>query len=419
MLISEIIVTPVAFRDPPLLNAAGVHQPWALRTIVEVRTGDGLSGLGETYGDLAHLTKVRAAARRLVGIDVHHHHALYAAVGQVVGGDVVTDKHGLTGVATREKTLDRVFSPFEVACLDIRGKALGRPVCDLLGGPVRDRVPYSAYLFYKWAAHPGEPGDEFGAALDADGLVAQARRFVEEYGFRSIKLKGGVFPPDVEVDAVLALREAFPDAALRIDPNGAWSVPTSIDVGRKLAGTIDYLEDPTPGLAGMAEVAARVPMPLATNMCVVTFEHLPAAVREGAVGVLLSDHHYWGGLVRSTQLARLCATFGLQLSMHSNSHLGISLAAMTHLAAAVPNLAHACDTHTPWQAGQDVVGPGALRFVDGSVPVPAGPGLGVELDRDALGAMHEQYLACGLTERDDTSYMRTFQPDFSPVRPRW
>ncbi|WP_329094093.1 MULTISPECIES: glucarate dehydratase family protein [unclassified Streptosporangium] len=419
MLISDIRVTPVAFRDPPLLNAAGVHQPWALRTIVEVHTDDGLSGLGETYGDLAHLTKVQAAARRLVGIDVHHHHALYAAVGRVVGGDVVTDKHGLTGVATREKTLDRVFSPFEVACLDIRGKALGRPVCDLLGGPVRDRVPYSAYLFYKWAAHPGEPDDEFGAALDADGLIAQARMFVEEYGFRSIKLKGGVFPPEVEIDAVLALREAFPDAALRIDPNGAWSVPTSIDVGHKLAGTVDYLEDPTLGLAGMAEVAARVPMPLATNMCVVTFDHLPAAIRDGAVGVLLSDHHYWGGLVRSTQLARLCATFGLQLSMHSNSHLGISLAAMTHLAAAVPNLAHACDTHTPWQAGQDVVRPGALRFVDGAVPVPSGPGLGIELDRDALEAMHEQYLACGLTERDDTSYMRMFQPDFSPVRPRW
>ncbi|MEU8386165.1 enolase C-terminal domain-like protein, partial [Streptosporangium sp. NPDC048865] len=282
MLISDIRVTPVAFRDPPLLNAAGVHQPWALRTIVEVRTDDGLSGLGETYGDLAHLTKVRAAAGRLAGIDVHHHHALHAAVAETVGGDVVTDKHGLTGAATREKTVDRVFSPFEVACLDIRGKALGRPVCDLLGGPVRDAVPYSAYLFYKWAGHPGEPADGFGAALDTDGLIAQARMFVEEYGFKAIKLKGGVFPPGEEVEAVLALREAFPDAALRVDPNAAWSVPTSIDVGRKLAGTIDYLEDPTPGIAGMAEVAARVPMPLATNMCVVTFDHLPAAVREGA-----------------------------------------------------------------------------------------------------------------------------------------
>jgi glucarate dehydratase len=332
---------------------------------------------------------------------------------------VVTDRHGLTGVATREKTVDRVFSPFEVACMDIRGRALGRPVSDLLGGAVRDAVPYSAYLFYKWAGHPGGPEDRFGPALGPEGLVEQARALTGRYGFRSIKLKGGVFPPDLEVEAVLALRDAFPGHPLRLDPNAAWSVETSIKVGRRLGGILEYLEDPTPGISGMAAVAAEVPMPLATNMCVVTFEQLPPAVREGAIGVLLSDHHYWGGLVRSTQLARICATFGLEMSMHSNSHLGISLAAMTHLAAAVPDLAHACDTHTPWQDGQDVIVPGSLTFSGGAVSVPTGPGLGVELDRDALAVMHEQYLTCGITERDDTAYMRRFDPAFSASRPRW
>ncbi|MEU7000144.1 glucarate dehydratase family protein [Nonomuraea sp. NPDC046570] len=408
----------MAFRDMPLLNAAGVHEPWALRTIVEVHTDEGVSGLGETYGDLNHLEKVRQAATELAGLDVHQTNALYARVAALVG-ESVTDLHGLTGASTREKSVDRVFSPFEVACLDIRGKALGRPVVDLLGGAVRDAVPYSAYLFYKWAGHPGRPDDRFGAALDPAGLVAQARTLVEEYGFRSIKLKGGVLPPEQEVEAVHALREAFPGHPLRLDPNAAWSVETAVAVGGELAGVVDYLEDPVAGIESMARVAARVPMPLATNMCVVTFDHLPPAIRAGAIGVLLSDHHYWGGLVRSLQLARLCETFGLQLSMHSNSHLGISLAAMTHLAAAIPNLAHSCDTHTPWQDGQDVVAPGALRFVDGSVPVPAGAGLGVELDRDALAVMHEQYLKCGITARDDTGYMRRFHPEFSPARPRW
>lgn len=418
MKIRDITVTPVAFRDMPLLNAAGVHEPWALRTIVEVHTDEGVSGLGETYGDLNHLEKVRQAAPELVGLDVYQTNALYARVAALVG-ESVTDLHGLTGASTREKSVDRVFSPFEVACLDIRGKALGRPVVDLLGGAVRDAVPYSAYLFYKWAGHPGMPDDRFGAALDPAGLVAQARTLVEEYGFRSIKLKGGVLPPEQEVEAVHALREAFPGHPLRLDPNAAWSVETAVAVGGELAGVVDYLEDPVAGIESMARVAARVPMPLATNMCVVTFDHLPPAIRAGAIGVLLSDHHYWGGLVRSLQLARLCETFGLQLSMHSNSHLGISLAAMTHLAAAIPNLAHSCDTHTPWQDGQDVVAPGALRFVGGSVPVPAGAGLGVELDRDALAVMHEQYLKCGITARDDTGYMRRFHPEFSPARPRW
>jgi glucarate dehydratase len=418
MIIRQIHVTPVAFKDPPLLNAAGVHEPWALRTIVEVITDEGLSGLGETYGDLQHLNKMRECANALTGLDVHATNEMYARISAIVG-DAVTDMHGLTGVATKEKSIDRVFSPFEVACLDIRGKAAGVPVVDLLGGRVRDAVPYSAYLFYKWAAHPdGEP-DRFGEALDPAGVVAQASMFIKEYGFTSIKLKGGVYPPDEEIEAIHALRQAFPDVPLRLDPNAAWSVETSIRVGQALEGSLQYLEDPTPGIPGMSQVAADVPMPLATNMCVVTQAHLPPAIASRAIGVLLLDHHYWGGLVRSSHVAALCDIFGLELSMHSNSHLGISLAAMTHLAAATPNLTHACDTHTPWQNGQDVVTPGSLRFVDGAVPVPAGPGLGVELDRDALAVMHEQYLKCGITARDDTTYMQRFDPSFTARRPRW
>ncbi|RVX38072.1 glucarate dehydratase [Nonomuraea polychroma] len=418
MIIREIRVTPVAFRDPPLLNAAGVHEPWALRTIVEVVTDEGLTGLGETYGDLEHLGKVRECAQALVGLDVHAVNTMYARIGAIVG-DVVTDLHGLTGAATKEKSVDRVFAAFEVACLDIRGKAAGVPVVDLLGGRVRDAVPYSAYLFYKWAGHPGEEPDRFGAALDEAGVVEQAALLVKEYGFKSIKLKGGVFPPDQEIAAIKALHEAFPGVPLRLDPNAAWSVETSIRVGRELEGTLQYLEDPTPGIPGMSEVAAAVPMPLATNMCVVTPEHLPPAIASRAIGVLLLDHHYWGGLVRSSHVAALCDTFGLSLSMHSNSHLGISLAAMTHLAAATPNLTFACDTHTPWQDGQDVVVPGSLRFTDGAVPVPAGPGLGVELDRDALARMHEQYQTCGVVARDDTTYMQRFEPGFTAKRARW
>ncbi|MEU4573000.1 glucarate dehydratase family protein [Nonomuraea sp. NPDC023979] len=418
MIITQVHVTPVAFRDPPLLNAAGAHEPWALRTVVEIVTDEGLSGLGETYGDLGHLSKVRECARTLVGLDVHATNEMYRRIAATVG-DAVTDLHGLTGVATKEKSVDRVFAAFEVACLDIRGKAAGVPVVDLLGGRVRDAVPYSAYLFYKWAGHPGAEPDRFGEALDPAGVVEQAALLIKEYGFRSIKLKGGVFAPADEVAAIRALHEAFPGVPLRLDPNAAWTVETSTWVGRELDGILQYLEDPTPDISGMSEVAAQVSMPLATNMCVVTPEHLPPAIASSAIGVLLLDHHYWGGLVRSSHIAALCETFGLELSMHSNSHLGISLAAMTHLAAATPNLTHACDTHTPWQDGQDVVAPGALRFVDGAVPVPTAPGLGVELDRDALAQMHEQYVKCGITVRDDTTYMQRFNPDYTAQRPRW
>jgi glucarate dehydratase len=416
--IQDIRVTPVAFRDPPLLNTVGVHEPFALRAIVEVRTDSGLVGLGETYGDAAHLARLRRAAVELTGVDVWHVQEIARRVRTLTyagaGG------HGMSGMVTGSSTADRVSSPFEVACLDVQGKAIGRPVSDLLGGAVRDRVDYSAYLFYKWAGHPGAEPDTWGAALDPDALVAQARRMVDEYGFTAIKLKGGVCPPAEEVAAVRALRAAFPDLPLRIDPNGAWSVATSIRVGNELGDTIEYLEDPTTGMAGMARVAREVPVPLATNMCVVAFDQVRTAVEEDAVQVVLSDHHFWGGLSRSRSLAAICDTFGLGLSMHSNSHLGVSLAAMTHLAATTPNLTYACDTHWPWKAtADDVVVPGVLRFEDGAVPVPTGPGLGVELDRDALARLHEQYLACGITERDDTAYYRRTVPDFDPTAPRW
>ena len=418
--VTEIVITPVAFHDPPLLNAVGVHEPFALRAVVEVHTDAGISGLGETYGDAEHLALLEAVVPEVIGLDVFALNQLRQRIGTALGGSARADRHGTTGQVTATGTIDRVFSALEVACLDAQGKAVGRSVSDLLGGAVRRAVPYSAYLFYKWAGHPGEDPDRFGAAVDPAGIVEQARRMVADYGFSAIKLKGGVVAPDEEVQAILALHEAFPDLPLRLDPNAAWTVPTSSKVGRALEGALEYLEDPTPGIPGMAEVARSVPMPLATNMCVVSCDQFPEAVAESPVQIVLSDHHFWGGLTRSRLLAVVCDTFGLGLSMHSNSHLGISLAAMTHVGAATPNLTYACDTHWPWKdPAEDVIVPGVLEFAAGSVAVPTGPGLGVDLDRDALARLHEQYLGCGVRTRDDTAYRRRFDPDFAPATARW
>lgn len=416
--IASVRITPVAFRDPPLLNAVGVHQPFAIRSIIEVTTDDGVLGLGESYGDLDHLKRLRFCADFLSGVDVFATNRMFEIVARALAGVVGGDGHGLTGAISARGTVLRTFAAFEVACLDIQGRVLGRPVSDLLGGSVRTSVPYSAYLFYKWAGHPGDRPDRYGEVIDVDAIVAQARWMLDEYGFTAIKLKGGVRPPDEEVAAILALREAFPEVPLRLDPNAAWSVGTSIRVGRSLEGVLEYLEDPTSGLSAMAEVARQVPMPLATNMCVVGFEDLAPAIEQRSVGVILSDHHYWGGLRRVQELSRICDTFELGLSMHSNSHLGISLAAMTHLASAVPNLTYALDTHWPWK-DEDVIAPGVLTLEKGSVTVPTAPGLGIELDRDALDRLHRQYLDCGITERSDTVYMRQFEPAFDPSPARW
>ncbi len=196
----------------------------------------------------------------------------------------------------------------------------------------------------------------------------------EEYGFGSIKLKGGVFEPDFEIQTLRALRRAFPDAPLRIDPNGGWSVETTRRVMPQLAepGLLEYLEDPCGTLEEMGEVASFAPMPLATNMVTVAFGHIPKSVRLNSVQVILSDHHYWGGLRATQHLAHIGRTFGLGISMHSNSHLGISLAAMTHVGATIPNLAYACDTHYPWQVDEVIEG-GKLAIRGGSVALPGEP----------------------------------------------
>lgn len=420
MSITAVRVTPIAFRDPPLLNVVGIHQPYALRAVVEVESGDGLVGLGESYGDSAMLDGLEAVRDHLLGLDPFDLNGLRTVVRRHVGacGD------GGLSVApgTLRRTLPvKVEAAYEVALLDLQGRLLGRPLVDLLGGAVHDRVPYSAYLFYKLARHRGAAAtddDLWGEALDPDAIVAQARHMHAEHGFASIKLKGGVLEPEREIATMQALAAAFPGTPLRIDPNGGWTVATSLRSAQALAGVLEYLEDPTPGLEGMAEVARRVEVPLATNMVVTGFEHLPEALRLGSVRVVLADHHYWGGLRATQHLATICETWGLGLSMHSNSHLGISLAAMTHVAASIPNLTYACDTHYPWQ-DEEVIAGGKLRFEDGALPVPSGPGLGVELDRDALARLHEQYLRCGIRDRDDIGEMRTYRPDWTGALPRF
>jgi glucarate dehydratase len=429
MQLADMRITPVAMGDPPLRNAAGLHAPYALRTIVELVTNDGVSGIGEVPGGADVTAALQSVAPIVIGRDPFQLTAIGQAIEAHVAGEQLSSEATRTTIMTRRSA--RIYSAIEVACLDIIGKAVGRPVCDLLGGRVRDRVPFSAYLFFKHAGAGGPLG--FGSdpaatgwaaarqaeALDPAGLVTQAQAMCAAFGFQSIKLKGGTLEPEIEVASIHALREAFgPGTPLRLDPNAIWTVPTAIRWGKDMEGVLEYYEDPVRGQAGMAEVARAVNMPLATNMCTVAFEDIPGSVQLGSEQIILSDHHFWGGLRASVELARICRTFGRGLSMHSNSHLGISLAAMTHLAAAVPNLTYACDTHYPWQ-WEDVIIGGQLRIEDGSLAVPGGPGLGVELDREALARLHAQYLASGLTRRDDEIEMQKVEPGWKFMATRW
>jgi len=415
MRIAEIHLTPVAIPDKPLLNCKGVHQPYAMRTIIEVICDDGTVGLGESYGSIKALEGLRRAAPALRGLDPFHLHELKSRVAAALpeGGGI----NARTAVADHKLT-DVVTSAFEVPCMDIQGKMLGRSVGDLLGGAVRETVSFSAYLFFKFGAHIGQEKDEWGEVLTPDQMVREAKKMVADHGFKSLKVKGGVLHPDLEIETMFKLREAFPHHPLRIDPNGGWTVETAIYVARKLEGVLEYLEDPVVGMDAMAQVAAATSIPLATNMVVLEFDQIAEAFTKRAVKVILSDHHYWGGMRASTHLGKTCEVLDMGISMHSNSHLGITLAAMVHVASATPNLGYDCDTHYPW-VGADIVEDAPFVFRDGALAVPRGPGLGVTLDRTRLVELAALYEVAGVRERDDTLYMKQFDPGYERRLPRW
>lgn len=421
MKIKAVRVTPIAIKDPALLNAAGVHEPWGLRSIIEVEGANGLVGLGETYGDAPVLDLLTRAKDSLVGLSAFDLNDLWARVlAFSIQGKTAHVEMELAPGSLGGNLVNSAFSAFEVAFLDLQARTLGIPLVELLGGAVRNKVAYSAYLFYKWdaAVDPEYAPDPYGEAVNPQQIVQQAKQMIDQYGFESIKLKAGVFDPQEEADAILALKAAFPKAPLRIDPNSNWTMATSIQVANKLAGCLEYYEDPTPTLEGMAELHQATGLPLATNMVVTNWDELRRAVKLNSVQILLSDHHYWGGLRATQALARTCQAFGLGLSMHSNSHLGISLMAMTHLAASVHHLTYACDTHYPWQSDEILVG-GKVPITGGCVHLTDKPGLGVELDRDKLAELHEAFKVCRIRTRNDVAQMQRYRPEWTQVKPRF
>ena len=421
MNIKAVRVTPIAISDPPLLNAAGIHEPWGLRSIIEVEGSNGLVGLGETYGDAPVLALLQRVAPLLVGLSAFNTNALFAVVQQQARlGQTAHVEMELAPGSLGGNLVSSAFSAFEVAFLDLQARTAGVPLVELLGGAVRQKVPYSAYLFYKWAAEadPEYAPDPYGEAINPAQIVAQARQMIDTYGFESIKLKAGVFDPLEEADAVLALKAAFPHHQLRIDPNSNWTMATSLAVAQKLEGCLEYYEDPTPTLEGMADLHRQTGMPLATNMVVTNWAELKRSIELNSVQIVLSDHHYWGGLRATQALARTCEAFGLGLSMHSNSHLGISLMAMTHLAASVQHLSYACDTHYPWQQDEVLVG-GKVPIVGGCVELTDAPGLGVELDHERLAELYQAFLRCRIRTRNDVAQMQKYRPDWKQVKPRF
>jgi glucarate dehydratase len=376
--------------EAPLRHSNGAHWGRFVRTVVEVEADNGLIGLGEMGGGGQ---SAEAAVTGLKQYLLGHDPAQTEALRWMLANPTASLYNNRT----------QLLAAIEFACLDLQGRELGVPVHELLGGKVRDRVPFASYLFFR---HPADDGT--GEIRTADQLVAHAKELVDEHGFNVHKLKGGVFPPDYERECFRALAEAFPGHRVRFDPNGAFSVEEAIRFARGIEDLDnDYLEDPTWGLNGMRRVRENTPIPLATNTVVVNFEQLAANVRDPAVDVILLDTTFWGGIRPCIKAAGVCETFQLGVAVHSSGELGIQLATMLHLGAVVPNLSFAADAHYH-HLRDDIIAGGKLPYVDGAIAVPEAPGLGVELDRDKLAEYAELFRELG-----------PYPYDRDPARPDW
>jgi glucarate dehydratase len=406
--ITGVRITPVALPDPPILASSGCHGPYFLRNVIELQTDEGIVGIGETHGGEEVTGNLERCRQLVIGQSAFAYRRFAAELRKISNSS---------------------YSGIELACLDAIGRATGRRLCELLGGPVQERIEFAAYLFYRYAAdHPAvlkDPRlkdrrgqgaaalDDWGEVRSPEAMAEMAVKFRERWGFRIFKLKAGVFPPDEEIAAMHAMNDRFQGKCpLRIDPNARWTVDTALRAATRLQPLpLEYYEDPVAGQIPMAEVRRKTGLKMSTNMCVTRFDHVPDAVRNEPVDIVLGDHHGWGGITAFQTLGVVCQTFGWGMSQHSNNHAGITMAAMIHAAAVTPQVSYASDTHYVWlPEGADLIQGPNLRIQNGHMAVPSGPGLGVELDRDKLTKAHAVYQQCGMRRRDDASTMQRFQP---------
>ena len=389
MKIADLRATTVTVPiEAPLRHANGCHWGRFVRTIVEVETDEGLIGLGEMGGGGE---PAEAAFRALKLYLVGHDPARLEELRFLIANPTASLYNNRT----------QMLAAIEFACLDILGQKWGVPISEILGGRLRERVPFASYLFFRY---PNEQGE----VRTVEQLVEHAKTLKQVYGFTSHKLKGGVFPPEYELDCYRALAAALDGDRFRFDPNAVWSTETAIWFGQQIEPVRnDYLEDPVYGLNGMRRVREKVRMPLATNTVVVNFEQLAANILDTAVDVVLLDTTFWGGIRACVKAAGVCETFQLGVAVHSSGELGIQLATMLHLGAVIPNLSFAADAHYH-HLTDDIIQGGKLKYENGAVAVPAGAGLGVKLDRDKLAEYRELYLRLG-----------SYPYDQDPLRPGW
>jgi glucarate dehydratase len=431
--IVEVTVVPVAGTDSMLLNLSGAHAPFFTRNLVIMRDSAGHTGVGEVPGGESIRSTLEHSRELILGKAIASYKDCLNTVTRTFAHK---DSAGRGEQTFDLRTTIHAVTALECAFLDLLGQHLALPVAALLGeGIQRTRVEMLGYLFYigdrrktdlPYTSQPDAPDEwlrlRHEEATTPSAIVRLAEAAYERYGFNDFKLKGGVLAGREEAEAIHALAARFPNARITLDPNGAWPLAEAIEVGNDLKGVLAYAEDPCgaeTGFSGreiMAEFRQATGIPTATNMIATDWREMGHAIRLQSVDIPLADPHFWT-MNGSVRVAQMCRDWGLTWGSHSNNHFDVSLAMFTHVAAAAPGRVTAIDTHWIWQDGQRLTRE-PLQIVGGMVDLPQRPGLGVELDMQAVAAAHEVYKNHGLGVRDDAVAMRYLVPNWTFDRKR-
>ena len=426
--ISKMEVYPVAGHDCMELNLSGAHAPYFTRNIVILTDSNGVEGVGEVPGGQKITNALEAVKDLVVGTKISDYKNTLNKVRAWLNENIKDDVRGLQTFDLR--TGVHVVTAIEAPLLDLMGKFLEVPAASIMGdGLQRTSVRFLSYLFYvgdrkktdlPYEEEPDSDCDWYRLrheeAMDPEHIVALAKATHEKYGFEDFKLKGGVLQPDEEVKAVTAIKEAFPDARVDLDPNGCWSLQEAIRVAPALKKVLAYIEDPCGaenGFSGreiMAEFKQETGMPTATNMIDTDWRQMRHCIQLKSVDIPLADPHFWT-MEGSVRVGQLCNEFGLMWGCHSNNHFDISLAMVAQCAAAVPGKLNGIDTHWIWQEGRERLTKNPMQIIGGCInDIDKTVGLGVEVDREQIMKANKLYIDNCLGARDDSIGMQYLIP---------
>lgn len=373
MKITDLRATPVniPFVAPYRFSYGAMAS--VTKTVVEIETDEGITGLGEV-ADGDRSADVARQRDKVIGLDIRDLHTaerrIVPAMRYTPWGNILAQR--------------RVFGGIEMAMWDARGRIEGVSLALLLGGAVRTEIAVTEYFSYRLpgADHPGE-------ATPTD-IARYCAKMIEQHESHGFEGKLATVSLDEEVLMVREVRAAIGDRMLRLDANGAWTVPTAREAFRRLDPfVIHYYEDPVETYEEMAELRNFTRASFCTHLI-----DLPKAARLKAPDAIVTNLNELGGIRSTVDFIRACETFDVAFRFHAGE-TGIGSAAYLQVSAAMEHVREPSQAILRWY-GDDVIEGGPLSPRKGMLKLPEGPGLGINLDRKALKRCHERFLSEGV-----------------------